>query len=155
MFIRMSATTMTFTTFLRQSGPALEEVVTRDIRLQRRDGDDLYLKRADREEADHESLAAAGQLLAHLVSSHPEVLLPLVEDALPWSRFLPDDNREEFVGQFLRTIEAAASLNSYAAVGTLLKQWKNTAEVWANPELRAKLEQDLEPGDPVERPGAD
>lgn len=153
--MRMSAAEMTLTKFLRQSGPALATVDSRDIRLQRRDGEDLYLKRADREEAEHESLAAAGQILARTINlpGAREALGSVVEEALPWTRFLPEEDRTRFVGAFVETIEASSALGNFGPVGILLKQWKNTAEVWANPELLAAVrDAELEEGDLVERP---
>ncbi len=159
-FTRMSASEMTLTTFLRHSGDALETVDSRDIRLQRRDGEDLYLKRADREEAEHESLSAAGQILARtiaLLESHEALglaaLATVVEAGLPWSRFLPEEDRTRFVREFAETIEASSSVENFGPVGTLLRQWKNTAEVWASPELLAAVrDAELEEGDVVERP---
>jgi hypothetical protein len=152
--VGVATSQMTLTHFLRHSGPALEQVDSRDLRLQRRDGEDLYLKRADREEAEHESLAAAGRLLVRVLQMQntSEALLELVEDALPWSRFLPDRDRVQFVTEFVRTIEASADLDNFVPVGTVLKQWRATADVWADPVLRAALEADIEEGAVVERP---
>lgn len=151
----MPVAEMNISQFLRKVRPALEEVELHDLRLNRRDGADLYLKRADREEAEHEMLVASGQLLGLLLMMTPDsttVLSDAIARAVPWSRFLPDHDREEFAKQFIDTIEAAASLENYAAVGILLKQWKNTAEVWADPALRAALDADIEEGAIVERP---
>jgi hypothetical protein len=150
----MPAVEMTLTRFLRHSGSALDQVDSRDLRLQRRDGEDLYLKRADREEAEQEILAATGRMLVHVVRMlDADAILPhVVEDAMPWSRFLPEADRAEFVAQFARTVEAAAELGNLVPAGILLNQWKTTAEAWADPALCAALEAELEEGPIVERP---
>lgn len=145
---------LTLTSFLRQSGPVLERVEHENVRLRRRDGADLYLKRADREEAEHESIAAAGRLLAELVRDRAarDALVAGTPDAMPWTRFLPDGDRAAFVDELIENIVACADLGNFAPVGTLVRQWKNTAEVWAQPQLLGALRASLEPGDEVERP---
>ncbi len=152
----MAVADMTLTEFLRQSGAALKQVDTSDLRLHRRDGEDLYLKRADREEAEHASLAAAGAVLARMlrVPAVSDEMATVVVDAMPWTRFLPIDDRADFVAEFTRTIEACVDLNNFAPVGTMLKQWKTTAEVWADPALRAALDADIDEGRVAERPPA-
>jgi hypothetical protein len=147
---------LTLTAFLRQSGPVLERVEHENVRLRRRDGDDLYLKRADREEAEHESIAAAGRLLASMVRDPAarDALLARTPDAMPWTRFLPDGDRALFVDELIQTIVAAADLGNFAAVGTVVRQWKNTAEVWAQPQLLGTLSADVEPGEEVQRPAS-
>jgi hypothetical protein len=144
----------TLTDFLRRSGSVLEQVDVGDVRLQRRDGQDLYLKRADREEAAHESLAAAGSLLVRMLQNADtaELLREVVADALPWARFLPDGDRASFLGEFARTLEAAAEIDNFTPVGTLLRQWRTTAQAWADPSVRAALEAELDEGDRVARP---
>lgn len=152
--VAMAAAEMTLTKFLRQSGPALEQVERVDLRLRRRDGEDLYLKRADREEAEHASLAAAGRMLARMLQTAEgdAILMNVIEDAVPWSHFLSENDRRTFATEFVRSIQACAEFDNFAPVGVLLTQWKNTAEARANPALRAALEADLDDGSVVERP---
>jgi hypothetical protein len=67
---------------------------------------------------------------------------------------LPEADREAFVTQFARTIEASADVDNFLPVGTLLRQWQNTAEVWADSRLRTPIEADIEEGPLVDRPAA-
>lgn len=152
----MLAAETTLTEFLRHSGDVLAHVDRGDVRLHRRDGADLYLKRADREEAEQQSLTAAGRLLVRMLHNDAtsDALLAIVGEALPWTRFLPDRDRAEFVTEFARTLEASADVDNFAAVGTVLAQWRATAEAWADPQVRAALDAQLEPGDPAPRPVA-
>jgi hypothetical protein len=73
---------------------------------------------------------------------HARELVVGLPDVLPWLRFLPDDDRETFTGEFVQTLEACISLDSYGLLGVLLQQWRNTAYVWSRPELLRALKTD-------------
>ena len=57
----------------------------------------------------------------------------------PWVRHLPDDEKQEFVAEWLDTLRAAADLDNNAAVEGVVAAWRSTAEVYADPELYAIL----------------
>lgn len=144
---------MNFSEFLRHSGDALARVEKEDLRLNRRDGEDLFLKPIGREEAEHESLGAAGSLLAGLLDDEQVAvkMKGVLVQSLPWTYYLSEGDRQQFVTQFLQTIAAATSLGSYRQVGVLVKQWKNTALALSRPEVMAAFEH-FEEGDLVQRP---
>jgi hypothetical protein len=50
-----------------------------------------------------------------------EMMSAVLSEALPWTTFLPDDHRASFIEEFLRTIEASASLDNFAPVGVVLQ----------------------------------
>ena len=62
-----------------------------------------------------------------------------VADALPWTRFLSEDGRAELTAELGATLDACAELETFVALGQLLAEWKATAAVQADPELRARL----------------
>lgn len=128
--------------FLRKSGEVLEEVNEHDVLLRRRDGHDLLLVRADRQAAVHEAVGISSSLLAWFVRSHQGELAGALGDGLPWLRFLPEEDRAAFVREFVDTIEACASLDSFDQLGILLEQWRNTAYAWSRPELLERLRSD-------------
>jgi hypothetical protein len=39
----------------------------------------------------------------------------------------------------MRTLKGSDEIDRLDLVGTLIRQWKNTAEFWADPELRRRL----------------
>ena len=53
--------------------------------------------------------------------------------------FLPEEDRAEFASEFMRTLKGSDEIDRLDLVGTLIRQWKNTAEFWADPELRRRL----------------
>ncbi len=150
------ATTMTFSHFLRQSGEVLEQIEDHDVLLERRDGENIVLKRADRVQAEHDSLVAAGRMMAWMFRRQQlrGEVLEQIKIVAPWASFLPKPAIEDFVREFTETIAACAELDDFAPVGVVLKQWKNTAEVYANPALLMRLRAPLEPGEAVTRPGS-
>ena len=68
----------------------------------------------------------------------------------PWVEFLPEADRESFLDDFPRTLAASAELDNFAALGRLLREWRATAEVHADPELARRLRTPLKAsGGPV------
>jgi hypothetical protein len=72
---------------------------------------------------------------------------PVLVDALtthyPWVRFLPDGDRADFVREFLETMKACASINNFARIEAVVKAWRSSAEIHADPELLACLTKPL------------
>ncbi len=63
----------------------------------------------------------------------------LLIDTFPWLRFIPDKHRPEFASEFLVTFEACADLEVWTPLQRLMREWKATAAIYADPELAAKL----------------
>ncbi len=128
--------------FLRKSGDVLREVDDHDVLLRRRDGADLMLVRADREEVVRDAVGLSSSFMSWFARTHARELVAGLPDVLPWLRFLPDDDRDAFSHEFVETLEACISLDSYDQLGVLLQQWRNTAYVWSRPELLRALQTD-------------
>jgi hypothetical protein len=75
------------------------------------------------------------------------VTSPAHVDALithyPWVRFLPEGDRAEFVREFLETIKACASINSFSRIEAVVNAWRSSAEIHADPQLLAHLTKPL------------
>ena len=54
---------------------------------------------------------------------------------LPWLQHLPKEERKEV----LRDAKALAKAGDFSALAQLLVEWKATAEIYADPELFARL----------------
>jgi hypothetical protein len=128
--------------FLRKSGEVLDEVDEHDVLLRRRDGHDVLLVRADREEVVREAVDISSNLLVQVARAHAHELANGLRDRLPWLRFLPDSDQEQFIADFIGTAQACSSLGSFDQLGVLIAQWRNTAYAWSRPELRSALEVD-------------
>lgn len=135
--VTMAIGERTLSYMLRNSGAVLDEVEQRDIVLQRRDGEDLFLALSSRERGIRESLGVlAGFVRAglHDESARSGVVKWLADD-LPWTSFLPEDDRERFLVDFARTSAACVDADTYEPLVRALDGWKATAEAYANPEV--------------------
>ncbi|WP_179118491.1 hypothetical protein [Saccharothrix sp. ALI-22-I] len=57
----------------------------------------------------------------------------------PWVRHLPEAGREEFVVKLVEAMRSTAELDTNVPVATVIAVWKNTADIYADPELLAIL----------------
>ncbi|MGB4779683.1 hypothetical protein [Microbacterium sp.] len=69
---------------------------------------------------------------------------------LPWVAFLPEDDRRAFAAEAAETLRACASIGRYTAFATLIEDWRNTAEIWSDPELARSLSTPVD--EPVDLP---
>ena len=151
----MRATERPFSDLLRHPKEVAREVAEGDILLRRRDEPDLWLSRADREVERSEAFAAVARALRNLAVHWPAALAEALGDAFPWIEFLPSADRRIFVQEFSRIVVAAAELDNVRPLTQLLREWRATAEVHADPELARRLRRKLEAfGEAVAVPGS-
>lgn len=152
-FMTVSEHTLSY--MLRNSGAVLEEAQYRDVVLTRRDGDDLFLTPLARHRGVQESLGILARLVRAALQ-HPETRVAIgrwLFDELPWTVFLPDDEREEFLDTFVRTAAACVQTEDYEPLLRILSDWKGTAEIYANPGVKEVLDEHHRgPGLPLRRP---
>ncbi|MBI4729264.1 MAG: hypothetical protein HY775_07135 [Acidobacteria bacterium] len=153
----MSTAEHSLSFLLRNSGVVLEEVEHRDVVLQRRDGEDLYLALRSRERGVRESLNVLARVLRaalHDEAARSAIARWLV-DELPWTNFLPDADRQEFLSDFARTATACVEVDNYEPLIQSLRGWKATAEIYADPRVAAHLRRPHRgPSAPLKRPGS-
>ncbi|WP_329027482.1 MULTISPECIES: hypothetical protein [unclassified Streptomyces] len=137
----------------------MQETPRKGITLHRRDDEDLYLTTAARAAAAAEVVDSTTRMFVALMKSDPkaaDMLTRVFPEAFPWVRFLPDAAVRKFLIEFMETARAASDLGTVAPLAPLIAAWKSTAEIHADPELRARLLESAE-GDlgPVEAPTAE
>jgi hypothetical protein len=115
----------------------------RTLRVRRRgDAEDLVLTTASRAEQGSEVASATTRMFVALMQNNPRALSLLVDvvpSAFPWVRFLPREDVQAFVIELVDILEAADSLENPAPVVQVIREWRHTAEVYADPELAAAL----------------
>jgi hypothetical protein len=149
----MRVTERPFSDLLRRPKEVTTDVEDGDVLLRRRDEPDLRLSRADRDAERAAAFAALGRTFRNLALHSPKTLEGALGDAFPWLEFLPAQDRRAFVEEFSRVVAAAAELDSYAPVVQLVREWRATAEVHADPKLARRLRRPLQAvGDRIERP---
>lgn len=127
------------------------------LRVHRRaaDEDDLLVLTNTRAEQARQASSASAAVLAVLLRHSPESRSALHDAApkvFPWARFLPPEELEQFVIELVDTFEAADSIGNPAPVSHLIAAWKNTAQIYADPDLHAILSQDGADLGPVPEP---
>ncbi|MFG1627932.1 hypothetical protein [Kribbella sp. NPDC049227] len=116
---------------------------SRALRIHRRGSeDDLVLTTADRATEESE-LADVTVRMLRAVMGNPvlrsQYLLDVLPQVFPWVAFLPPEDRIGFAQELVDVMDASLELGVPAPVLILIAQWRNTAEVWADPELLAIL----------------
>ncbi|SFS44867.1 hypothetical protein [Saccharopolyspora flava] len=129
----------------------------RELLLHRRDAEDLVLTTATRAEQDNQVVSATTRMFVAMMRHDKQaraLMLDVVPQAFPWVRFLPTEDRREFLVELVETLRAVDDIENPAPVVDLLAQWRNTAEVHADPELHAALTAGATDEGPVPTPPA-
>jgi hypothetical protein len=142
-----------FSDLLRHPNDVAADLEDGDVLLRRRDEPDLRLSLADREAERAEAFAAVARALRNLAVHSPSALADALGDAFPWLEFLPAGDRREFVDEFTRVVTAAAAVDNLTPLAQLIREWRATAEVHADPKLARRLGRALQAaGEPVRSP---
>lgn len=133
----MSVAEHSLSYMLRNSGAVLEELERRDVVLQRRDGEDLYLALRSRERGVRESLGVLARMVQAALRDEAarSAIATWLADELPWTSFLPPEDREVFLADFAKTSAACAEMDVYEPLLQTLGGWRATAEAYADPRL--------------------
>lgn len=149
----MRVTERPFSDLLRHPKDVAGDVEDGDVVLRRRDEPDLWLSRADREVERSAAFAALSRAFRNLAVHSPDALADALGEAFSWTQFLPAADQRLFVEEFSRVVTAAAELDNVAPLIQLLREWRATAEVHADPKLARRLRRKLEAdGDAVAAP---
>jgi hypothetical protein len=79
--------------------------------------------------------------VAHL---DPAAAAAVLDAEFPWVDVLPDVDRAAFLAQFVRAVEVSAELGNWSPLATVIREWKATAAVFADPVLLAGLQQPVD-----------
>jgi hypothetical protein len=147
----------TLTDFLREPKRVLKQVDKEDVVLARRGKAAIRISLDSRVEAQQERSELAAHLLADAVALFPAIMTArmttILEKRFPWVRLLPTEDRAAFTQELVETMQACASVGKLARIEEIFHEWKATAEIYADPELAAKLKGPFaESSTPVRRP---
>ena len=128
----------------------LKATRNRSLRVHRRGAEDDLVLSTVQQAADEQEVVDLAMRILRAVMSDPvlrsETLLDLLPRIFPWSTFLPPEDRILFAQELVDMMSASSELGVSAPVLTLIAQWRNTADVWADPELLAALRAPHEDG---------
>lgn len=154
----MATTEANFSDLLRHPHEVLDRLRDGDVVLRRRDGEALVLSSAARNQGSREALALVAHLLGEVarLDASGAVLRRALAEQFPWSRFLPEADREAFFGEFVDTARACADVDTLEPLLQMVHEWKETARVHADPALVEELRRPgAGDGDVVAAPPAD
>jgi hypothetical protein len=114
------------------------------IRLRRRGDVDLVLITAPRYDQDYAVVTIATRLFVALLRDGDAegLMMRVLPEVFPWARFLPEDDRRQFLTELVQTMRGADDLENFAPIAQLIVEWRDTAEVHADPAVAAALSQD-------------
>lgn len=135
----MSVVERPFSEFLRQPNTVVAELADHDVLLRRRNAPALRISQADRHDERSEAFEVLARLLRNLAVHSPAALDGAVDEAFGWVTFLPNSDREQFVDELTRTLVGSAAVDNYSPVALLLREWRATAEIHADPALARSL----------------
>ena len=155
MLLGMAVVEHTLTHFLRNSGEVLGDVERWDVIIRRRDGEDLYIKLDSRESSQRDVIGLLARLLI-VAGNEPKAAKRMVNEVaalLPWTSFLPADERQQFVTDLVIKAAGCVAIDNFEPLEEHFWRWEATAEVYANPEIMAKLNREpTGPPVPLKRP---
>jgi hypothetical protein len=128
-----------FSEFLRQPNDVVAELEEHDVVLRRRNAPPLRLSDATRDDARAEAFDTVARLLRNLLTHDPSRLADALDDVFPWASLLPAREQSAFVDELGRTLVAASAIDNFAPVAQLLREWRATAEIHADPRLARRL----------------
>lgn len=148
----MSTTEFAFSDLVRRPTEVAAAAEThRAVVLHRRGAPDLELTRADAHRSELSQAEAFARLLAgFLPHVAPEDVPVIVAGVLPWTKHLPGAGRARFVQGLPAVIEDCADLGTLAPLDTYLAEWRDTAAIYADPDLRDRLSAPVD--EPLDEP---
>lgn len=135
----MAISEATFTEFLRDPKRVTRRLDAGDVILHRRDEEDLRLSIASRSAAEGRVLGLLSGLVAAALRDPGIRSHAMASASLPWTQFLPEDERVRFFGELFACIEGAAQVGTLAPVERLMDEWRATAAIHADPDLARQL----------------
>jgi len=129
------------------------ELAEHDVLLRRRNAPRLRLSEVDRDDERSETFDAPVRSLRNLVTHSPTGLEQTIADVFAWGTFLPKRDRAAFVDESTITLTAVGGVENFAPVGQMLREWKTTAKIHADPQLARRLRRPIDAdGDAVPVP---
>lgn len=123
------STTTTFSDLLRSPNEVIERLDDGDVVLTRRGRESLRLSKERNAAEENELVAALARLIAVVVADDSAIdrVVESLRESFPWVDFLDDATAAQFVGDFLRTARACASVGRFERLNVEVANWRETA----------------------------
>jgi len=128
------------TEFVRDPNKVLKKIDKGDIILRRTKGRPaIRITLASRAESAESGLEVLSRALEGLVQGARDLPTEATLKPYPWTKFLSHTERQQFSRELVETVVACVSISNFAPLKDLVNGWKSTAEIYADPELAARL----------------
>ena len=138
-------------------GKVLFPIDATDIRLTRRDGEDVLVSTVTRVAAERSSIAALMEVVQRTGERAVVALSDGILRVYPWTRSLPEADRKAFVSRYMQVLADCVAHTDFQPLAILLNQWAYTASVYKDKTLLAALQAPIQAdpisGQPAEMPG--
>lgn len=147
--------TASFSDLLRRPKDVTAAAEHGEVRLVRRDGEDLVLASAQVVDRNRAGLELAAGIVAAAVADWPESFAEHLHQPFPWMTFLSDDEQDAMSRELVETARACASIQAFEPLTIAVQGWRATADAYARgiPRDGADIVW-LNDRDEVERPEA-
>jgi hypothetical protein len=78
-------------------------------------------------------------LLRNLLAHDRSGLAEALDEVFPWATLLPARDRAAFADELTRTLVATSAIDNFAPLARMLREWRATAEIHADPRLARRL----------------
>lgn len=133
------ATVLPFSDLIRRQTSVFPALDDTDVILQRRDGEDLVLSRAERWNAMESALHLLARSMRLVAGTNRDLAEDVFAEELPWLVWLPPEARAEAVSEILDQLMAGADTGQFMPFARSLREWKSTAEIHSDPALLRRL----------------
>ncbi|MHA3722947.1 hypothetical protein ACXR2T_03610 [Leucobacter sp. HY1910] len=132
--------TATFTDLLRRPKEVLARINEEQVRITRRDGDDLVILRGHDLDVLESGVALSSQLIRAIHRNSGNVEVALTE-LFAWANDFKDSELAEYATEIESLLYSASELGSFERLLRVQTEWRETAAAYA---------MDMTPTDPVE-----
>ncbi|MGW6413056.1 prevent-host-death family protein [Streptomyces vinaceus] len=126
---------VTYSELSKRPGDVADRLTRADrVRIERRDGADLILTTADREEQRDEAVGTIAATFTALMKTDKgaQALLLSLPDIFPWVRHFTEGDVREFMVEIVDAVRDAADLDVYRSLNGIVAAWKATARIKAD-----------------------
>lgn len=122
--------TATFTDLLRKPKEVLAHIDEEQVRITRRDGDDLVILRGHDLDALSQGVALSSQILRAIGRNKGDATAA-VRELYAWTEELSESEISEFANEMQRLVYTASELGSFERLIRAHTEWKETATAYA------------------------
>ncbi len=137
--MKSTSVAVTWSDFLRDPNAVTDGLADSDVVLHRREAEDLHLSSEARYQEENEAFGLLARMFLALVKDKAVRDRLSRADLAQWRQFLPLAERDQFLEEYIATAVACVELGSVAPLARLIREWRMTALMHADPRRAQAL----------------